>query len=217
MRGCQAAVQFTGNAAFEWEPAFGAAHPLLWRGFTLTFAKGPTLETVGRTQIVCTRASATGEITGPATIGLGGLKLTGCQSRTLGGCRGSGAAAGEIQTGALDGQLGTTSVDSNPTKDTVGVELSPASGEAIAELSCGASPITVRGAVMLAPGTANRMKSKTIWKGVEHKGVQKLMQFVEGLPVRLEAKIGAGAYEQTGLKLTADGEDEVDVEFNTVF
>jgi hypothetical protein len=157
-----------------------------------------------------------GEITGPATIGLGGLKLTGCQGRTLGDCRGSGAAAGEIQTGALDGQLGITSVDSNPTKDTVAVELSPASGEAIAELSCGASPITVRGALMLALGTANRMKSKTIWKGVEHKGVQKLMQFVGGSPVKLEAKIGAGAYEQTGLKLP-DGEEEVDVEFNAVF
>jgi hypothetical protein len=217
--GCQTEQEsLEGNAEYEWFPAFESSRPLTWQGFALSAPKGMTLETVGKTQVKCSVGSATGQYTAAKSISLEALSFTGCASRTLGPCQSAGEAVGALQAQPLTGVLGITEIKSGvPTKETVGVELAAASGETIAEFSCGGVPVTVRGAAIVGLKTPDKMASKTKWSAAEKKGVPKTTHFEGGPEVVLEAKVGEGGYERAGLKLSATGlnEHEFEIEFST--
>jgi hypothetical protein len=208
-----------GNVEAEWYPGFGTEKPLLpgQSHFTLDTSKAVRLESVGKRQFTCADETGAGQITGPKTVALGALTLTGCKDREASVCSSSGATAGEISTSPLQGQIGDTSVDkTNSTKDVVGVALATGSEAPIAQFSCGAGPITLRGSVILGLKTPNKMRSTMSWQGVEVRGVQKTTHFVEQPEAVLEIQVGDEApFERAGLKITATGETEDLVEFNT--
>lgn len=209
-----------GNAEWEWFPGFGGPNPLNSgeREFTLTSAKQIKLETVGKHVVTCSGLSGDGEIDGPSTMSLGVLTLTGCESSGLGACQSVEAAAGEIRTSALEGELGDTSVNPSPAKDVVGVDVEPVEGETIAGFFCGVAPASLRGSVIIGLKTPNKMKSSTSWKGVEKRGVQKTTAFVGGAEAHLEMSLGDEApLEEAGIKITATGQTPFpwSVEFNT--
>ncbi|HEX3911637.1 MAG TPA: IPT/TIG domain-containing protein [Solirubrobacteraceae bacterium] len=208
-----------GSAPYQWYRGFESTRPLKQRGFTFDAAKGLKLETATKAKITCASGSAGGEITGDTTLALATLKFTGCQSNiahAVASCQGSGLGSGEIETGPLDGQMGITALSFTPAKDLTGVELSPLAGETFSEFSCGATPVTIRGAIILEMKKPNKMVEKLGWKATAKKGVQKTTSFVEQPAALLEVKLGEGGYEAVGLKLTATGVTEEALEFNTI-
>jgi hypothetical protein len=214
--GCQTEQRSTfGNSEFEWFPAFESSRPLEKRGIALTAPKGMTLETVGRTQVKCAAGSATAEYAAPKSIALGAMTFTGCVSRTLGTCTGAGAAAGELSFQPLTGTLGVTEIKTGE-KAAVGLDLVPASGEAIAEFTCGGAPVSVHGDVIVGLKAPDKMVEKTKWVAGESRGMPKTSFFIGGPEAVLETSVGAGEYERSGLKLNATGLNEsVKVEIST--
>jgi hypothetical protein len=204
--GCQTPQgSVTGNAEFEWFPAFESKRPLIKSGFTLSAAKGITLETIGKTQVKCASGSASGEYSGNKTVQLGAFAFSGCASRTLGVCEDVGAEAGKLKTQPLSGVLGITEAKVGfPARDAVGIELAPASGETVAAFSCGGVPVTLRGALIVEVKADDKMAEKTKWAAAEKKGVQKTTHFEGGPEVGLQIAVGAeGIYEAVGAKLNA--------------
>jgi len=208
-----ASCQFLGEAktAFEWYPGFGGSKPLVARRFTLSLTGVLKFETTAKKLITCTAATAAGEYTSAKTLSLGVLTLTGCQQSATVSCHSEGAEEGELQTTALDGQLGYIK---DPPAPKVGLELSPASGETVAELTCGGVPITLIGSVILEV-KANSMSATGTWKGVQAKGKQRPTHFEGGPEAVLREKIGAGAFEQTGLAATISQKEEEKIEINS--
>ena len=214
--GCQTEQRSTfGNSEYEWFPAFESSQPLEKRGIALTAPKGMTLETVGRTQVKCAAGSATAEYAAPKTIALGAMTFTGCVSRTLGTCESAAAAAGELSLQPLTGTLGVTEIKTGE-KAAVGLDLVPASGETIAEFTCGGTPVSVRGDVIVGLKAPDKMVEKTKWVAGESRGMPKTSFFIGGPEAVLETSVGAGEYERSGLKLNATGLNEsVRVEIST--
>jgi opacity protein-like surface antigen len=97
------------------------------------------------TELVCTKTSAAGELTGSKTVGALVLKLTGCEVIGSGGsgsnCKLNSTntkTVGEILTTTLSGELGT--VKTTEAASGVGLLLKPVEGErwaTVAENSCG--------------------------------------------------------------------------------
>lgn len=207
------------RAVFEWFPGFEGSRPLTKLGLTFVASKGWKLETPEGTKFSCASAGGAGEITGPTTMGFASIALSGCTSKlgkTTASCHGPSLAEGEVQTAALDGQMGITELNpKTTTKDQAGVELS-AAGETIAEFSCGGTPVMLRGPVILDMKKPNKRTEKVSWKAAASKGVQKFpTSFWEQAPVGLEVKIGEGAYEPIALTIKATGATEEALIFNT--
>jgi len=198
--------------AYEWYPAFGVGRPLEKRKFTADSSLELKLETTGKTLISCKAESGSGEYTGAKAVSLGALTLTGCHDGTHGSCQSEGAKEGEVQTNPLAGQLGTIS----KAKAKYGLQLGPASGEALAEFSCAGVPVTLRGSVILEDLKADKMLSAQSLKATQKKGAQKTTHFEGGPQATLQAKIGAAAaYEQAGLTGAITQTSEESVEINT--
>jgi hypothetical protein len=85
-----------------------------------------------------------------------------------------------------------------------------------AEFSCGASAVSVRGAVIV-PVQANKMSLTQAVKFSASKGKQKPEHFEGGAQAVLEESIGAGPYEQTGLSATITQTSKEKVEIDSVF
>jgi large repetitive protein len=205
---------------YSWYPGFGGPDPLVpgQRDVTLSSGKPLKLETVGKHSVTCTGASAAGEVSGLSTIAIERVTLTGCSAGSLGPCQSVEAAAGEIRTNALAGQLGETSVNETlPAKDKVGIELRAAEGDALAGFRCGVAPASLRGSVILAFATPGKMRSKFTLTGADKRGVQKIARFVGGPEAVLEMALGDEApYERAGVKAKATLEIPDLVEVNTV-
>jgi hypothetical protein len=203
---------------YEWYPAFESIAPLGKTNFTtaikpLAIAK---IETVGKKVIACKGETSNGEYTGRKTIGNITITLTGC---TLGAdsCASSGAAEGEVVTSVLRGELGVISKSiEGPTKNKIGTDLKPASGEMIAQFACAGVPVTVSGAVIVEV-KRNTMATKVTLKFGELKGVQKPTSFEGGPEEGLQVAIGEAAPVQAGLSLTTIQTNEEKVEANSAF
>lgn len=94
--------------------------------------------------------------------------------------------------------------------------MSAASGEVLAEFSCAATSIALKGAVIVELKKANKMSSSLSWKAKGKKGTQKPAGFEGGPTLGLEAKVGAGAYAPASLTLGASVSSEEAIETNTV-
>ena len=84
--------------SFEWMPE------AIKRGFSSSGGKS-VLETVGKTQIVCSATQTSGEYSGSKQVANVTLTLTGCEMRGA-RCSSAGAGEGEVRIEALEGMLG---------------------------------------------------------------------------------------------------------------
>ncbi len=195
-----------GSADYEWYPAFGryfAANT----GFTLA-GSGITIETAQKQKLSCSAVKGAGEYTSDRTLAMGALALTGCALSKGPSCQSAAAPGGEIVTATLDGEVGTY-IEKIVR---AGVELAPASGEILAEFSCGASAGVLSGAVIVE-ASADKMAVTSSWKGKEKKGVQEPTAFEGGSPVGLRLALGASE-GPAGLKakITQTNEEEIELD-----
>jgi hypothetical protein len=102
---------------------------------------------------ICTGEHATGEYTGPKTVGHVQMVFTGCAwGSPLGR-----TACGSITIAPLRGELGVYAEGATAAQNKLGVKLSTESGELLTETMCGElAPNRWRGSV-IAPLTANKM------------------------------------------------------------
>jgi len=212
------ACTLSAAGGYEWFAAFGL-HPLKLRGFTLAIK--PTtkllLEVKGGEKIYCNGQTGSGEYATTKSLGNVALTLTGCFKGVESDPCENTATNGEIVAGKLVAGLGILKESTEPTKVKVGLQFRPASGETIAEFSCGSTTVTVNGSVVFE-GKANAMESKVTLKAAQAKGVQKWTHFVGGATNEdtLAVKLGAGSFTQAGLKLNSVQTNEEKVEANTL-
>ena len=124
---------------FEWTAGAGAHPKFSGSGETIS-----TFETGGKTKVTCLTKSNSGEYTGAKTEKVQ-YAFTGCESASSHvACQSSGAAAGEIRTAPLVGELGFIK-DVEPTKPTVGLDLKAESGSQFAQFECGGLSESIAG------------------------------------------------------------------------
>jgi alpha-tubulin suppressor-like RCC1 family protein len=197
---------------YEWFPAFGGIRPLAKRAFTLS-SEALTLATKAGTTITCAGASAPGgEYTGGKAVALGTLTLTGCKDGSV-DCQSSGAGEGEVRTAPLDGQLGFVAKGK---KQGGGMQLSPSGSEPFAAFSCGETPATLRGSVVVAVPLGKKMSPTATWTASESKGRQRYTMLEGAGQAILELKLGTGAiYAQAGLSASFTQTSAEAVEINS--
>lgn len=180
------AVESLAPGKFEW-----AAGPGTHRKFTGT-GELTTFETTGKAKVKCTGASNAGELTGQKTASAS-LTFTGCEgtSQLHGACQSAGAAAGEIRTAPLSGELGFIK-DSQPLLPVVGLDLTPAAqGAHFAQFECGGTPVALDGSVIGTLTPSSKMSSALTLKFAQGRGAQKPESFEEGPKDTLTATLGA--------------------------
>ena len=170
---------------YEWTP--GAVKG----GFTLA-GSGVTLSTHSKQSITCSGLSGSG-VLGRKTLSGLHLSLTGCGQAGQ-QCTSTMASPGEIDSAELEGALG---VESEKPKRKIGIEIS-APG-VFAEFACGATAVSIRGAVIGSVKAGGGGSSLTLTYKAS-KGVQKPNRFVGGSELKLEASFDGGAYEPIGLR-----------------
>jgi hypothetical protein len=173
--------------------------------FTSTSGKG-TLETLGGTQVTCSSDTDTGELTGAnggKDIANVVVKFNGCKESVFNAeCKTSGAAAGEIKTNVLSGEVGYIK-KAAPIE--VGLMLSPTTAALFAEFNClgGLVKIQVQNLVegKALPLNKSETKGELIYK--QKLGMQELNK-LEGQTGEslLETSIGGGAFEGSGIETT---------------
>jgi hypothetical protein len=199
------------DGRFEWTPGPGPNPKFTGEGAISSF------ETVGKTKVLCSANSSSGEYTGPKTEKVA-FTFTGCESTSLHtACQSPSAGSGEIRTAALVGELGFTK-DSEPLKPAVGLAFRPESGTQFAAFECGGLAETVSGSVI---GTATPIDSAT--KAVTslvnikaNKGLQVPEAFEEMPKDVLSAAVTTGSgttTEQVGLtaRSAVTGEEATEI------
>jgi hypothetical protein len=174
-------------------------------------------ETTSGLRTECGGVSTTGEYSGTKTVGNVKSVFTECLiSETELTCNSAGAASGEIVTTALKGELGVIKTEGVPKNNKIGLDLSAASGEVIAEFSCGLiTGIAVKGSFI------HQIKSNTMLleeneKVLQRKGFQKPEKF-EGEPVDvLLTSFNGGTPIQSGIGLRTRLINEEKIEANSV-
>lgn len=212
---CTKAVGSGGS--YEWYPAFNSTQPLEKIGFTsaLKEATVVTLETVGKTKVVCEGQSSTGHYTTNKTVG--GVVVTFSKCSSFGvACNSSGASEGTIVTNTLEGELGIEEVGTESSKDKIGEELRPVSSGSghFASFSCGGLAGLVTGSA-ISPVASNAMKLTETVKFKATKGVQKPESFAGGPAATLTSSF-EGPSEQAGLTLQTIDTNEEKLEINSV-
>jgi hypothetical protein len=181
------------NGEWEWTPGPG---PI--KTFTATAGK-LKLETVGKAVINCVAATGAGEYTGTKTA-TASLKLTGCQrADTKASCQSAGAAAGEIVTSQLEGELGFIEDEYEGEQLNVSVGLDLKRQPSLLTAECGGSPVSVSGSVIAPIGPVDKMASSFTLKFKATGGKQIPEAFEEKPNDTLVSTIGGGPPEQTGL------------------
>jgi hypothetical protein len=192
---------------FEWLSGTGPKTKFTTKYKELTVL---ALETAKKTFVNCKGESGKGEITGPKTLGGVVITLTGCESNAT-KCTTAGAATeGEVVSGTLEGELGW---ESKPLKH-VATDLFPAGHTGpFFEFTCGTVPVQVIGSVIVKDSAGKMLSSETL-KYTEKGSKQKPERFEGGPLDVLESKFGEGAFEQTGLGLSAIQTTEEPLEIN---
>ncbi|MHB8233176.1 MAG: hypothetical protein ACYDHT_00835 [Solirubrobacteraceae bacterium] len=174
-------------------------------------------ETTGGLRTECGGVSTTGEYTGTKNVNNVKTVFTECLvSETELACSSAGAAAGEIVTTALKGELGIIKTEGVPKNNKIGLDLSASSGEVIAEFSCGIiSGVAVKGS-FIHQIKSNAMVLEENEKVTQRKGFQKPEKF-EGEPVDvLLTSFGGGSPIQSGIGLRTRLTNEEKIEANSV-
>jgi hypothetical protein len=177
---------------YEWTPGPGPNNK-----FSGSSGK-MTLETVGHHTITCVASTNAGEYTGEKTA-TATLTLTGCKRSTGETCQSSGAAAGEIVTSPLSGELGFIEdfyEGESTLKVSVGLDLKHS--PTLLTAQCGAEAVAVSGSVIVPVTTVDKMAKSFNAKFLAPGGRQAPESFEEGPTDVLTSNIG-GPSEQTGL------------------
>jgi hypothetical protein len=114
-----------------------------------------------------------------------------------------------LVTSSLEGALGREGLFA----ETVALDLFPTGKTGpVAEFSCGATAVVLRGSVLTPMATGKMAKERTL-KFAASGGKQKPEKFEGEAADVLEASFGGGAYEQAGLtvNVTQYSEEEVEV------
>ena len=202
--GCPAELGSSGPN--EWFPAAFGSRPLERSGVTLSQGS-LTFETTTKMKISCSGVEGAGHVVGYNLIRLGGLTLSGCTSPTLGSCSSSGASGGEVRAEPVSARLGRVASTSVPM-----VQFEPASGETLAQMSCGAHAVTVTGSFIGRIGKAGKMLSSEKISAVEHKGVPAFSGLVNRPPAAAGVQLDGGAVQAAGVKLAVTETSEEPIE-----
>jgi hypothetical protein len=191
------------NGEYEWTPGPGPSS-----SFNVSLGK-TTLESVGKTVIKCAGASGPGQYTGTKTASAT-LTFTGCQrADTKASCQSSGAAAGEIVTSPLEGELGFIEDVFEGETLNVSVGLDLKHSPTLLTADCGGSALSVSGSVIAPVGAVNKMLPSFSLHYKATGGKQAPEGFEEKPDDTLSGTFGGGSPEQTGLTSTgkiANGE-----------
>jgi hypothetical protein len=169
-----------------------------------------TLETVHKAKVTCKGETATGEYTGPKTVGGVVLTFTGCEL-SPNKCTTAGAAAeGELVTSTLEGMLGW---ESKALKHPANELFPVGHSGAFLEFTCGGVLIQVRGSVLAKTGAGKMAAAETV-KYAATAGKQKPERFEGGVAEVLESSFAEAPFVQTGLNLTMIKTSEEPIEIN---
>jgi hypothetical protein len=162
---------------------------------------------VSKTKIECEKGTANGEVTGATTTKNNVTAFTGCKTGTF---KCENAAAGEIQTKKLQGELGAL------TASVPGIRLfdeGTGKGGELATFTCasGSIGVKVKGSVI---GSLSGAAGNTVGEGkfastnkltfAETAGKQKYNKFLgEAGSEQLESKVGEGGFEKSGQSVIA--------------
>jgi hypothetical protein len=137
------------------------------------------------------------EITGPKSVTSKAVKFKGCHKGTT-ECKSTGAAAKEIVTKPLVGEIGYLSSSAK----TVGTKLAPSPAGTFVEFTCGTASTTVEGCVVGQDKNVNELTttSKLIYKELE--GHQEFRGFEGATNCELKAFGLFGAVEITEVTMT---------------
>jgi hypothetical protein len=191
------------NGQYEWLPGTGASST-----FTTSSAK-TTLTSVGGSSVTCSHSTGSGQYTGLKTA-TATITLTGCQlAASKQACQSSGAAAGEIVTSPLSGELGfiEDAYEGDDLHVSVGLDLEHAPTLLSAE--CGGEALSVGGSVIAPISSLDKMTSTFTLRFTAAGGKQKPESFEEEPNDTLLSTLGSGPAEQAGLTSTgkiANGE-----------
>jgi hypothetical protein len=180
---------------FEWHPLTGPG-----KKFS-TESKGLLLETHSKMKVRCLESLGSGEYTGAKSASFGPITLTGCETLPRKEvCTGAGAAAGEMKTGVLTGELGFVKDEPIPGGLVVSLGWALKSGSAIVEGECGPEKfaLKVTGAVIAPISTISKMVAGYSLKFTQSGGKQIPESFEEEPTQALSLKFGA-VTEQAGL------------------
>jgi phospholipase C len=191
---------------YEWTPGAGHAGVQIGGG-AVALASG------GGLHVSCQAESGSGQYTGQKTELLQ-IAFTGCADAAGHACQSAGASAGEIQAGALAGELGFVKHQGKgKAPATVGVDLKPAGAGDVADFACGETQIAVRGSVIGTVGTLDKMASANKVAYAARAGRQRPESFEGGVTDVLLASLSGGSFEQATftVKSTATGEEALEV------
>ncbi len=201
-----------GTSLYEWYAGPVKTH------FTTKIKELTTIKiTSGSAQITCLGETGVGDYASPKTVDGVVLTLTSCE-RLGQKCSSAEAAAGEIATNTLEGGLGVTAVGETSAKNKIGLDLFPVGNTAaVAEFSCGATPVIVQGSVIGAVSTNAMKLTATIAYAASAKGKQKPEAFVEQPKDVLQVSFNGAPFEQAGLVMKAVLSNEEKLEVNSIF
>jgi hypothetical protein len=182
---------------YEWLPGPGAES-----SFTTSSAK-TTLASVGGKTITCAHSTGSGQYTGVKTA-TATIALTGCQlTSNKQACQSSGAAAGEIVTSPLTGELGfiEDAYEGEELNVSVGLDLKHA--PTLLTAQCGGEALSVGGSVIAPISSVDKMTATFSLKFTAAGGKQQPESFEEEPKDTLVSTLGAGSPEQAGLTSAA--------------
>ncbi len=193
-------LSVTNEGKYEWLAGAGS-------GNTFSSSGGAaTLQTVGGTIVKCSASSGSGTYTG-AKDETGTVTLTGCASGPKSApvaCQSSGASAGEIRSGSLEGGIDFIKENEEGVKPVVGLDLKGTSGGDLLSFECGGAATTVSGSVIVPITSVDKMSSAFQLSAKETSGNQSVEAFEEGSKDTLGFASGGG--EEAG-GLTARATD----------
>jgi hypothetical protein len=197
------AISAVASASALAAPEFKGSGSVAGTTFTSTGGAG---KMEGTETIKCTGSTSSGEITSATTVGKVVVIFTGCENKSKKCKSSSGAAAGEIKTVSLKGELGE--VASTEAASEVGELLTPESGSKYVSIeSCTLIPIEVTGSVIgeVTPIHSLSTKGKLVYTEASKK--QTIKKFVGGSTHELTAFGSSGL--ETSNEVTFSKEIEV--------
>lgn len=178
-----------------------------------TVPKGPAKHLVSALKVACGGVSASGEHTGPSTVGGLVVTFTECADKGT-ACNSEGAGEGEIVSSTLAGTLGVVTTKNGKSKPGLALTAAEA-GEPFVAFSCGSTTAVVGGSVITEVAGNHPNLVEDVGFG-QSAGVQKPKSFLDGPTEVLETSVDGGPEEQTGLGLKVQQQNEEAIEVNTI-
>lgn len=192
----------------------GSVNRYVWHAKTsgeFFISKGKTTFATSGGSVVCSGVLALGHFTSSKTIAEWPFRFSGCKLGSA-QCASSGAAAGEVVTSPLVGTLGFGLLRGKGKSEQLapGVQLTPPPGAPLAQFSCGATAIVLRGAPV-AP-IVHLPKVRTLMLEYKVKGGVPTMRELSDVPPEpLEASLNGSSFAPATMtaKLKALNYDDV--------